>query len=101
MAKVQELTIKATRSDIGKKVLVFKGPGEDPILGIIHSVDDLTGRIIAVVVKDEAKREKILEVKDSIVQRIDQLYDYLPFLINLFNVVKSFFKNLFGKKKSA
>ncbi len=76
---------KATKSDIGKTVLVYaNGVGNPPIEAIIKTVDELSGYIIEVTVKDPIKEEKVLAVKTKIVTFLYKVPSWIQFLIDLF-----------------
>ena len=85
MAAKEQINIAADkRVTTGTKVLVYPGPGEDPILSIVTKVDELTGLIVEVVYKDQDKKEKFLSVKDKIVTLVPVFYQLFKWVKNLF-----------------
>lgn len=65
------------RVSVGQKVVVYPGFGEDPIEGVVNKVDEVTGIILEVVVKDKNKLTKILNVKKMVVYLAPTLFDLL------------------------
>lgn len=86
MIQVISTTSKAaTKADIGKKVLVYaNGVGNPPIEAIIKTVDELSGYIIEVIIKDANKEAKVLAVKTKIVTFLYKVPTWIQFLIDLF-----------------
>jgi hypothetical protein len=75
----------ATLSDVGKKVLVFSDKANTPAYeAFIRTVDEISGKIIEVVIKDENKEETVLQVKSKIIAIVYELPGWIKFLINLF-----------------
>lgn len=75
----------ATKADIGKPVLVYaNGVGNPPVEAVIKTVDELSGYIIEVVIKDPLKEEKVLAVKTKIVTFLYKVPGWIQFLIDLF-----------------
>lgn len=66
---------RANKSLIGREVLVHQ-IGQDPLVGIISKIDQATGLILEVIVKDKDKLERIIEVKDKVVS-------LLPWLVKI------------------
>lgn len=92
MSKFVATERKATRADIGEPVLVYQAVGEPPISAVIASIDETTGLIIQVIVKDQNKEDKILAVKTKVVLFLEKLPGFIEFLINVW-------KTFFSKKK--
>jgi hypothetical protein len=86
MIKVISTTgTKATLADIGRKVLVYpNGITKPPIEAVIKTVDELSGHVIEVIVKDANKEERILQVKTRIVALVYEVPKWVKFIINLF-----------------
>jgi len=75
----------ATKADIGKSVLVYaNGVGNPPIEAIIKTVDELSGHIIEVTIKNANKEAKVLAVKTKIVTFLYKVPTWIQFLIDLF-----------------
>ena len=75
----------ATKADIGKSVLVYANGGTNPpIEAIVKTVDELSGYIIEVIVKDPLKEEKVLQVKSKTVTFLYKVPSWIQFLIDLF-----------------
>ncbi len=86
MATKSQVQVEAHNlAKVGDKVLVYTEPGKDPILAIVDEIDHATGIILTVVIKDENKRNKILNVKDKIIT-------FVPFLWSVFQVIRGWFK---------
>lgn len=97
--KVDEMDTPATKADIGKQVIIPQGIGEDPLYGIITKVDELTGLVIEVLIKDPVRESYILNVKDKIVIAIKQAYTYLPLGKMLWAFLVSLWNRIFKKNK--
>lgn len=75
----------ATKADVGKSVLVYANGGNNPpIEAIIKTVDEFSGFIIEVIVKDPIKEDKVLQVKTKIVTFLYKVPSWIQFLIDLF-----------------
>lgn len=82
---ISTVSKKATLEDVGKSVLVYaNGVGNPPIEAIIKSVDEITGYIIEVTIKDANKEAKVLAVKTKIVTFLYKVPSWIQFLIDLF-----------------
>ncbi len=73
------------RVKVGTKVLVYPGPGQDPIEAKVSEIDEITGLIIEVIFKDADKKEKAMKVKDKIVT-------LFPLFWSIGKWIKSLFK---------
>lgn len=88
--ELAKVAIPATRSDVNKTAVLAVGPGQDLVEVIINEVDDITGIILTVVVKDENKRARIIEVKDKIVFVLPSI---VRFILRLFGQLKTTMKS--------
>ena len=74
----------ATNSVLGKTAILFE-PGEDPVEVIITKIDQASGLIIEVVIKNDELEKKVLDVKNKVVV-------FLPWIIRLIMSLIDFFK---------
>lgn len=70
----------------GNKVLIYTTPGQDPIEGVIHKIDTVTGIIISVIFKDGEKKDRIMNVKNNIVLAV-------PIFNVIIKLIRSLLKN--------
>lgn len=89
-ATVEKEAKKATAevAQIGDKVLVYPGPGQEPIEGTVATIDHITGMILEVLIQDKNKKERIIKTKDLVIV-------FAPTLIRLGKKLWRWIKKLF------
>ena len=75
---------KKNTAKIGDKVLVYPGPGQDPILGIIKEIDMVSGLIISVLLKDGPMKDKVISVKNKVVLAVPIFYSIIKLVMSWF-----------------